>query len=103
MKLYLDDERESPVGWIRVHNVPTLIHMIKNHPGEVDEISLDHDLGDGEMTGYDFMRWLESQVFLGSITCVPKIVLHTANPVGRKNMQLVIDSISRKLSEPKET
>jgi hypothetical protein len=95
MKLWLDDEREAPEGWVRVFNVPQLMHMFRNPANEVQEISLDHDLGENEMTGYDFLRWLESQVFLGNIKSFPPIKIHSANPVGRKNMELALASIKR--------
>jgi hypothetical protein len=41
MKLWLDDEREAPEGWVRVFNVPQLMHMVRNPANEVQEISLD--------------------------------------------------------------
>ena len=44
MKLYLDDERETPAGWIRVFWPDEAIAWLKTEM--VTEISLDHDLGD---------------------------------------------------------
>tara|TARA_R110002049_G_scaffold285698_4_gene467063 strand:- start:225547 stop:225711 length:165 start_codon:yes stop_codon:yes gene_type:complete len=52
MKVYLDDERETPQGWIRVYWPDEAIELLRS--GEVIEISLDHDLGDDNRgTGYD--------------------------------------------------
>jgi len=102
MKVYLDDMRDCPSDWVLARNVPTLIHLVKNN--EVTHLSLDHDLGEGEMTGYDFMRWLEAEVFHGRIKKLPDIVFHTANPVGRDKMRQVKYSIYRILeSQKKET
>jgi hypothetical protein len=49
------------------------------------------------------MLWLERKVFEDEIVNIPNIVFHTANPVGRKNMQLVLDSIERKIFVPHPT
>ena len=44
MKVYLDDERSTPDGWVRVYWPEEAIELLK--AGGVTEISLDHDLGD---------------------------------------------------------
>lgn len=54
------------------------------------------------MSGYDFMRWLEAEVFFHRINSIPRITFHTANPVGRNNMEKVLDSIERILSKRKK-
>lgn len=52
MKVYLDDERQTPEGWHRFYWPEEAIELLKQ--GKVTEISLDHDLGDDEHgTGYD--------------------------------------------------
>ena len=43
MKLYLDDVRECPQGWTLVKTAPEMIRCLES--SEVEEISLDHDLG----------------------------------------------------------
>lgn len=43
VKVWFDDEREAPAGWSRVA-WPWEIALPE--AGQVDEISLDHDLGD---------------------------------------------------------
>ncbi|MFM5128625.1 cyclic-phosphate processing receiver domain-containing protein [Aeromonas veronii] len=58
MKLYLDDERKTPVGWIRVFWPDEAIAWLKTEM--VTEISLDHDLGDDDRgTGYDVILWIK--------------------------------------------
>jgi hypothetical protein len=103
MKLYLDDEREAPEGWIRVHTVPDLIHMVRNSANEVQVISLDHDLGEGELSGYDFLKWLEEEVAHARIKSISEIHIHSANPAGVKNMQSALQSIHRILLRIKNT
>lgn len=61
MKLYLDDERKTPVGWVRVFWPDEAIAWLKTET--VTEISLDHDLGDDDRgTGYDVILWIENEV-----------------------------------------
>lgn len=93
MKLWLDDMREAPLDWVRVHTVEELISMFDIN--NTDQISLDHDLGDGLKTGYDFLLWLEAQTFMNKWKKIPEIKVHSANPVGVKNMKSVLDSIER--------
>jgi hypothetical protein len=46
MKLYLDDERPTPAGWIGVKWPDEAIAYLET--GSVTDLSLDHDLGDDE-------------------------------------------------------
>lgn len=43
MKIFLDDIRKPPNGWIQVYWPDEMINLLKT--GFVEEISLDHDLG----------------------------------------------------------
>lgn len=98
MRVYLDDVREAPVGWVRAHTPDEVIDLLRS--GSVEELSLDHDLGltsaDGERTGYDVLRWLEEAVATGTWTFpLPEIRIHSANPVGWRRMEQAINSIQR--------
>lgn len=96
MKLWLDDERPAPDGWVR--EMFAADAMIQLATYQVTHLSLDHDLGRPENgTGYDVCLWLERAVRSDDQFTMPVVTLHTANPVGRKNMQIVLDSISRYL------
>ena len=44
MKVWLDDERGAPEGWMRVRWPDEAIALLKT--GQVTHLSLDHDLGD---------------------------------------------------------
>ena len=44
MKIYLDDIRTKPEGWIRVKTAQEAFELLRSN--KVFEISLDHDLGD---------------------------------------------------------
>lgn len=101
MKVYLDDERETPEGWFRVYTAAEAILTLA--AGGVTEISLDHDLGqigwneeqeDPENTGYTVAKWIEQAAFEGRL---PRTIvhLHTANPVGLLRMHAAICNANR--------
>ena len=92
MKIFLDDIRAPPPGWVLVQTSHEAIAALAG--GGVTEISLDHDLGPPEAgTGYDVVLWIEQQVHRG--VSPPKMYIHSANPVGRQRMQAGIDMIQR--------
>lgn len=103
MRIYLDDIREPPQGWVLTQTPEEVIDLLQT--GSVVELSLDHDLGLGsgsaERTGYDVLRWLEEAVATGAWTFpLPEIRIHSANPVGRRRMERAIDTIFRLFQMP---
>lgn len=103
MKLWLDDVRPAPEGWVWARtNEDAKRHLLT---GEVEECSLDHDLGyhdleipdpksdpdaymdvltargQTEETGYQLVNWMIEN------ECVPaKVAIHSWNPDGAKAM-----------------
>ena len=58
MRIYLDDERPTPPGWVRAYWPADVIALLER--GGVTDVSLDHDLGDDARgTGYDVVLWRE--------------------------------------------
>jgi hypothetical protein len=99
MKVYLDDERETPDGWHRVYWPEEAIELLKT--GKVKEISLDHDLGDDEHgTGYDVVLWIEEAVYTSNFKA-PIIKVHSANPSAREKMESGIRSIMKQIGRTK--
>jgi len=91
MKVYLDDERKTPEGWIRTYWPDEVIRLLQTE--NVEEVSLDHDLGDDDRgTGYDVILWIEEAVFTRGFVA-PKIRVHSANSSAREKMELGIASI----------
>lgn len=83
MKVFMDDERQTPEGFdVRTFTVPETIEKLKT--GQVEVLSLDHDLGT-DQDGTTLVNWLEEEVFHGRVP-LPKIIIHTANPVARTRM-----------------
>lgn len=95
----MDDERPLPDGYAEAgwtiartfHEAVTKLELL-----EFDEVSLDHDLGQGsvyghrEMTGYDILNWLVYRKVLNEGYTPPVVHVHTANPVGRDKMDSIV-------------
>ena len=93
MKVYLDDFRPTPDGWVRVYWPDEAIKLLKT--GNVEIISLDHDLGDDERgTGYDVVLWIEEAVATQAFI-PPEIRVHSANTSARNKMEAGINAIKR--------
>lgn len=89
--LWLDDVRTAPSGYIHVHSVNEAKFVIQNAEsrGITDLIlDLDHDLGDFAGDGGDGIELVK---WLAETNRRYKVNLHTMNPVGRQNMQAIID------------
>ena len=97
VKVFLDDERVTPDGWVRVYWPDEAIAFLES--GQVSEISLDHDLGDDERgTGYDVVLWIEEAVHVRGFS-PPKMRVHSANSSARQKMELGIQAILKRLGE----
>lgn len=90
--LYLDDERTPALehkNWVVVRNMQDFKSTIL-HRGLPAEMSLDHDLGEDQPTGYDCVKWMvyEMRYDLRHI----EINVHSANTVGKDNILGLIKS-----------
>jgi hypothetical protein len=96
MRVYLDDERETPEGWRRVYWPDEAIALLET--GLVTEISLDHDLGDDTRgTGYDVLLWIEEAVAMRDFS-PPAMRVHSANSAARARMEQAIQAIENQLA-----
>lgn len=84
-KLYLDDLRACPDGYELVRTVQEFKDYITAN-GVPELISFDHDLG-GDETAMQCIHWLIDKDYR-----INDYFLHTANPVGRDNMESLISS-----------
>jgi hypothetical protein len=101
MKLYLDDQRSTPDGWERAYHVWEVIEKLQT--GKVSMLSLDHDLGSGEPTGYEVLTWIENEVFTNPSYVPPTILIHTANPTAKDRMMAARYAIFREVSRRAES
>jgi hypothetical protein len=97
-KLYLDDERFPKLSddWTIVRNFEKFKKTILDS-GLPSGISFDHDLGENEPTGYDCLKWMvyEMQYDLRNVD----INVHSANPVGRDNIEGLVKSWNKFLDQ----
>ena len=95
MKVYLDDQREAPEGWVRTKTSAETIELLKS--GQVEVLSLDHDLGEDESvgTGYHVLLWLEKEVYTKDFKPPTDMRVHSANSAARPKMEQAIEQIKR--------
>ena len=94
IKVYLDDIRlPDGVGWTIARTRDEAVGLLKT--GEVEELSLDHDLGDEDVVGngYRVLLWLEEQVARNGFRPPVKMKVHSANAGARPKMELAIKKI----------
>ncbi len=90
MKIWVDDLRPVPEGyeWARsVNQAISLVEKAEVAGEEIELLDLDHDLGDYYFDGGDAIKLLD---WLAQRDTFYPVRIHTANPVGRENMQRMI-------------
>lgn len=89
MKIWLDDLRPAPAGFVRCRSVNEAKKAIaeneKTQP--IKLIDCDHDLGDHAADGGDGIKLLDWLLERGTLY---PVALHTMNPVGRENMRRML-------------
>jgi hypothetical protein len=93
--IWHDDVRPAPEGWLRAHDNPTALRLLREH--DVAVISLDHDLGaspdadvwargcspDGD--GRDLVRAMIAEDLVP-----PEVRIHSWNPSGAREMAALL-------------
>lgn len=79
INVYLDDFRPCPKGFVLARNMEECLTLLGNC--KVNILSLDHDLGIGEPTGYDLVRQMVERGYYAN-----EIYLHSSSASGRMNM-----------------
>lgn len=90
MKLWIDDVRPAPDGYIRSYTVNESKDWIitLEHKGiEIELIDIDHDAGDCAKDGGDYIKLLD---WLEETGRNYPIHIHSMNPVGVQNMRAII-------------
>lgn len=92
MKLWIDDVRPPPGDeWMWAMTLAEALDFIED--GDCEEVSFDHDLG-GDDTAMPVAKRIEELAFNGE-RAPPKWHVHSANPVGRKNLEATLRSADR--------
>lgn len=94
-KIFIDDERfpneEGSIFIVR--NMFEFKHVISNRKYFPMFVTFDHDLGEGEPTGYDICK-LMTELDLDNICNFPKgfeFDVHSQNPVGKRNIEQLLN------------
>ena len=89
VRVWLDDVRTAPPGWLRAFAPEEVIALLRS--GRVTELSLDHDLGlEPGRTGFAVLVWLEREVKAGRWTGpLPDVSVHSGNPARRRMLRLL--------------
>lgn len=98
-KLYLDED------WAIVRNYKEFTNWISFY-GVPDLVSFDHDLADFqqsssdqsvvEKTGLDCAKWLVDYCLDNELS-LPDYIVHSANPVGKKNIEGYLSNATKHL------
>lgn len=94
--IWVDDVRSTPMGWHRANSVNVAKELLMANADQDTEvhISLDHDAGDYQQFGGDFIelvKWLEVlQHEYGADLTNWYFSIHTQNPVGADNIKSII-------------
>ena len=89
MKIWLDDLRPAPAGFVWCRSVNEAERLIAEQETSqpIECIDCDHDLGDYADDGGDGIRLLDWLLERGTLY---PVALHTMNPVGRDNMRRML-------------
>lgn len=90
MRLYVDDLRSAPDGWVLARTVDEAVSVLRS--GQVTEMSLDYDLGSPNQTGLHVLQWLEVEVHSGTIR-LPCMQAHSGSIVGRRRLEHRIEAL----------
>lgn len=88
MKIWVDDIRPAPVGYVWCKSVYAAIDFIKGCNGPIELIDIDHDAGDYAGLGGDYinvLNWLEETERNYPIR------LHTVDLGAAENMRRIIE------------
>ena len=110
MKLFVDDVRPAPKGWYLARTVTEAIRLLDLYEWEV--VSLDHDIfteckiGEETITlmkdrvpfnahkskeDYTAVaRFMATQVLASRTNKIPKVRIHTANPIGYERLKNIL-------------
>ena len=96
MKLWLDDVRPAPEGYIWYKSVNVAKRKIKEfercnevfHLDKIELIDIDHDAGNFMTDGGDYIKLLD---WLEATGRNYPIRIHSMNPVGVANMRAIIE------------
>lgn len=94
MKVFMDDVRATPVGWVRTYTVVETLALLETR--QVQVLSLDNDLGDldPKTEGYNVLDRLEEWAYFDHSFPIPEIMVHSSNAARKDYMNRVIHKLN---------
>jgi len=96
IKLWIDDERVEPVGWLRASDAPNAIQAIQLYLEYLEAISFDYDIG-AYGNGALVAKSLKTLKLFTDI----KFNIHSENPKGIIELEAILAEILEELGHPK--
>lgn len=95
MKVFMDDARETPEGWVRTYDVEQTKNLLSTRL--VTHLSLDNDLGslDYSTEGYNVLNWLEEVVYYDPTFPIPEMQVHSSNASRAQSIRQTIAKLDR--------
>jgi hypothetical protein len=87
VKVFLDDRRDTPAGWHRSYTVEETLLFLETR--QVTDLSLDNDLGDGLLEGFNVLNTLEEWAHFDPTFPIPMITIHSSNASRAQSMRQV--------------
>ena len=89
MKIYLDDWRPCPEGYVVARNFKEFQRLMINND-DISHISLDYDLDDYKWNGLGVCKWMVECEF------VPKnINIHSTHSGGKQMLEYLMENVSK--------
>ena len=94
MKVYMDDARMTPDGWVRTYTVTETIELLKTR--QVTVLSLDNDLGDldPKTEGFNVLNFLDETAYFDETFPIPELFVHSSNEGRAPMMRMVIQKLN---------
>jgi hypothetical protein len=92
MKIFLDDIRAQPDGWLVIRTFDAYKYLIENHAEFITDISFDHDFGDERPNGVAYAK-LTIGEYTRQDRTLPRIWIHSMNPVGATNIKNAFNDV----------
>lgn len=95
MKVFMDDARTTPEGWVRTYNIEETKNLLSTRL--VTHLSLDNDLGslDPKTEGFNVLNWLDELVDSDPTFPIPEIKVHSSNAGRAQSMRLAVGRLER--------
>jgi len=113
MKLFVDDIRDAPEGWVLARTISEAITILRMYGLEITHVSLDHDISIPVKVGNVIRPYPSPDTFKAVAYYIEQLILdesggmkesvvvttHSANPDGRKAIVEIFDDIGIKCTE----